>query len=119
MYQYTTLAGVDDSVEVSVCVWCFDVILPCGRPCGQMNTTLVHALYATVQVSLFRCDVVTTSLLLCSADVTVDCAFAARAEQVNSLTPWVDASQVYGNSLEEAEALRDHTDPLVFGRGER
>ena len=57
--------------------------------------------------------------LLCSADVTVDCASAARAEQVNSLTPWVDASQVYGNSLEEAEALRDHTDPLVFGRGER
>ena len=35
------------------------------------------------------------------------------------MTPWVDASQVYGNSLEEAEALRDHTDPLVFGRGER
>ena len=40
-------------------------------------------------------------------------------EQLNSLTAWVDASQVYGSSLEEANALRDHTDPDDFGRGIR
>ena len=40
-----------------------------------------------------------------------------QIEQLNSLTAWVDASQVYGSSLEEANALRDHTDPDDFGRG--
>ena len=44
---------------------------------------------------------------------------AVQMEQLNSLTAWVDASQVYGSSVEEANALRDHTDPDDFGRGIR
>ena len=38
-------------------------------------------------------------------------------EQINSLTSFVDASQVYGNSEAEANSLRDLSTPEEFGRG--
>ena len=36
---------------------------------------------------------------------------AAPIEQINAITSWVDASNVYGSSLDEANSLRDLTDP--------
>lgn len=36
---------------------------------------------------------------------------AAPIEQINAITSWVDASNVYGSSLDEANSLRDLSDP--------
>ena len=43
--------------------------------------------------------------------------FSAYYEQGNGITAWVDASQIYGETYDLAQLLRDHdTDPLTLGR---
>ena len=40
--------------------------------------------------------------------------FPAPREQINQVTSWLDASQVYGSSTEEAERIRDHRSTFKF-----
>ena len=48
---------------------------------------------------------------------TLLCSLTDRFEQANSLSAWVDGSQIYGLSLENATALRDPRSASQFGRG--
>ena len=41
----------------------------------------------------------------------------AKVEQPNSITAWVDGSQIYGENIRKARQLRDQTSVQDFGRG--